>query len=214
MESPYDFFALKNQAGIQTMGTIFFVFAVMSGQDMIMRLKFASINTSFLEICLALVPRMLLVFVTICVDLLLVIGIEDDSPRAMKLFVNWTAAEVVADFLLCVTMVAFKSTRRNVKTVLGVFAGYVIFLLVKGVCAYRVRTYARSKKKKDEEPKPEETPAEEPQPSTSGARNETTSDSPASPSGSLHRRAVGGRRSDPEETRVIEDSNAAAEPEQ
>ncbi|KAK8771385.1 hypothetical protein V5799_025373 [Amblyomma americanum] len=97
------------------------VFAVMSGQDMIMRLKFASINTSFLEICLALVPRMLLVFVTICVDLLLVIGIEDDSPRAMKLFVNWTAAEVVADFLLCVTMVAFKSTRRNVSKLILVY---------------------------------------------------------------------------------------------
>ncbi|KAL1469772.1 hypothetical protein MTO96_024857 [Rhipicephalus appendiculatus] len=79
------------------------------------------------EICLVLVPRMLMLFATIVVDLLLVIGIEDDSQYAMKIFVNWTALDVLVDSLICISLVVLKNNWRN------------------GACAYLVRRYARAR---------------------------------------------------------------------
>ncbi|XP_072142378.1 uncharacterized protein [Dermacentor andersoni] len=171
MESVFEFVALRNQPGIQTMATIFFtfhslflmgqMFAIMGSTDIMMHLKLASIDTSILEICLVLVPRMLMLFATIVVDLVLVIGIED------------------------------------VKILLGLLGAYTTFLVAKGVCAYRVRKYARtrlagSSPKVEEEH--EEHQGDEMEATTSFIKSVPASDSTAtSPSEPLHRRSVKGR---------------------
>ncbi|XP_070393730.1 uncharacterized protein [Dermacentor albipictus] len=212
MEAVFEFVALRNQPGIQTMATIFFtfhslflmgqMFAIMGSTDIMMHLKLASIDTSILEICLVLVPRMLMLFATIVVDLLLVIGIEDDSQWAMKLFVRWTALDVLVDSLICISVVVLKSNRLNVKILLGLLGAYTTFLVAKGVCAYRVRKYARtrlagSSPKVEEEH--EEHHGEEMEATTSFIKSVPASDSTAtSPSEPLHRRSVKGREPEPE----------------
>ncbi|KAL1465990.1 hypothetical protein MTO96_026961 [Rhipicephalus appendiculatus] len=201
MEAVFEFVALRNQPGIQTMATIFFTFhslllmgqflAVLTSTDLMMHLKFASIDTSILEICLVLVPRMLMLFATIVVDLLLVIGIEDNSQYAMKIFVNWTALDVLVDSLICISLVVLKSNWRN------------------GACAYLVRRYARARLA-DSSPKPEEEHEEhhgdEVEASTSFVKSTPASESAASsPTGSLHHRAIKGGEHDLGGSIIIDD---------
>ncbi|XP_077552610.1 uncharacterized protein LOC144167100 isoform X2 [Haemaphysalis longicornis] len=137
MEPTLRFLALKNRPGIQTMATVAFTFhsiflmahllAVVSGEDITMHLRLSSVDVSLQEIRLAVIPRMLLMVVTIVVDLLLIIGIEDNSVLAMKLFAGWTALDIVVDFSVCLSLVVLKSNRLN------------------AVCAGRVYQYARAK---------------------------------------------------------------------
>ncbi|XP_049519052.1 uncharacterized protein LOC125943642 [Dermacentor silvarum] len=201
MESVLEFVALRNQPGIQTMATIFFtfhslflmgqLFAIMGSTDVMMHLKLASIDTSILEMCLVLVPRMLMLFATIVVDLLLVIGIEDDSQSAMKVFVNWTALDVLVDSLICISVVVLKSNRLNVKILLGLLGAYSTFLVAKGACAYQVRKYARARLE-NSSPKAgehEEHRSDDMEATTSFIKSVPTSDSAASsPLDPLHRR--------------------------
>ncbi|KAL1465989.1 hypothetical protein MTO96_026961 [Rhipicephalus appendiculatus] len=219
MEAVFEFVALRNQPGIQTMATIFFTFhslllmgqflAVLTSTDLMMHLKFASIDTSILEICLVLVPRMLMLFATIVVDLLLVIGIEDNSQYAMKIFVNWTALDVLVDSLICISLVVLKSNWRNVKVLLSYLGAYSTFLVAKGACAYLVRRYARARLA-DSSPKPEEEHEEhhgdEVEASTSFVKSTPASESAASsPTGSLHHRAIKGGEHDLGGSIIIDD---------
>ncbi|KAL3204225.1 hypothetical protein MRX96_041316 [Rhipicephalus microplus] len=74
--------------------------AVFTSTEIVTHLKFASIDTSISEICFVLVPRMLMLFATIVVDLLLVIGIEDniifDYGREVMVLGAGTITVVVA----------------------------------------------------------------------------------------------------------------------
>ncbi|KAH7961205.1 hypothetical protein HPB52_005479 [Rhipicephalus sanguineus] len=201
MEAVFEFVALRNQPGIQTMATIFFTFhslflmgqflAVLASTDVMMHLKFASIDTSIPEICLVLVPRMLMLFATIVVDLLLVIGIEDDSQYAMKIFVNWSGLDVLVDSLICISLVVLKSNRHN------------------GACAYLVRRYARARLA-DSSPKPEEEHEEhhgdEIEATTNFIKSASASESAASsPTDSLHHRAVKGHEENLGDSIIIDD---------
>lgn len=119
--------------------------AVVSGEDITMHLRLSSVDVSLQEIRLAVIPRMLLMVVTIVVDLLLIIGIEDNSVLAMKLFAGWTALDIVVDFSVCLSLVVLKSNRLNMKMLSNALGVYTLVLAVKAVCAGRVYQYARAK---------------------------------------------------------------------
>ncbi|KAL3204224.1 hypothetical protein MRX96_041315 [Rhipicephalus microplus] len=129
----------------------------------------------------------------------------------MKIFVNWTALDVLVDSLICISVVVLKSNLHNVKLLLNHLGAYSTFLVAKGTCAYLVRRYARarledsSSKAEKERENYHGTGIEA---TTSYIKSSSASECAASsPTRSLHHRAVKGSKHDFGESIFTDDLN-------
>ncbi|XP_054929485.1 uncharacterized protein [Dermacentor andersoni] len=140
----YCCFHLRSRSSIQSFAALCFIsnallllilfFIVVNPEEATVYIKLSIVHTTLKEVSLLPIPYVITTTLSIMVDLLLLIGIEDNCREVLQVYIGWSSACTAFESVSWIGLVAWKANSEN----LGFFKTPSIILI--GVVLFKVYT--------------------------------------------------------------------------
>ncbi|XP_077516603.1 uncharacterized protein LOC144127484 [Amblyomma americanum] len=140
----YFCFHLRSRSSIQSFAALCFIsnallllilfFIVVNPEEATVYIKLSIVHTTLKEVTLLPIPYVITTTLSIMVDLLLLIGIEDNCREVLQVYIGWSSACTLFEAVSWVGFMAWKANGEN----LGFFKLPSIILVI--VVAFKVYT--------------------------------------------------------------------------